>query len=96
VASVFRAELHDDRSWHDSDLRRRLLWRCYWRHSGHPPPALEQRTSRIEAELVRVSAKVDEMHAVLMQAKGVRWAVVAVAGVVGFVTGVSHWLISKG
>jgi hypothetical protein len=57
--------------------------------------ALEQRTSHIEAELVRVSAKVDEMHAVLMQAKGVRWAVVAVAGVVGFVTGVSHWLISK-
>jgi hypothetical protein len=35
------------------------------------------------------------MHAVLMQAKGVRWAVVAVAGVVGFATGVSHWLISK-
>jgi hypothetical protein len=57
--------------------------------------ALEQRTSHIEDELTRISAKVDEMHAVLMQAKGVRWAVVAVAGVVGFVTGVSHWLIAK-
>jgi len=56
---------------------------------------LEQRTSHIEAELTRISAKVDEMHAVLMQAKGVRWAVVAVAGVVGFVTGVSQWVISK-
>jgi len=25
----------------------------------------------------------------------VRWAVIAVSGLVGFVTGVSHWLISK-
>jgi hypothetical protein len=57
---------------------------------------LEQRTSHIEAELARISTKVDEMHAVLMQAKGVRWAVIAVSGLVGFVTGVSHWLISKG
>jgi hypothetical protein len=30
-----------------------------------------------------------------MQAKGVRWAIVAVAGVVGFVTGISQWIISK-
>jgi hypothetical protein len=56
---------------------------------------LEQRVIRVETELARMSAKVDEMHAVLMQAKGVRWAIVAVAGVVGFVTGISQWLMAK-
>ena len=35
---------------------------------------LEQKVSHMEAELGRMSAKVDEMHAVLMQARGVRWA----------------------
>jgi hypothetical protein len=56
---------------------------------------LEQRVIRVETELARMSAKVDEMHAVLMQAKGVRWAIVAVAGLVGFVTGISQWLMAK-
>ena len=42
-----------------------------------------------------MSAKVDEMHAILLQAKGVRWAVIAVSGLVGFLTGISHWLLSK-
>jgi hypothetical protein len=35
------------------------------------------------------------MHAVLMQARGVRWAIIAVAGIVGFLTGLSHWFIAK-
>jgi hypothetical protein len=56
---------------------------------------LEQRVIRVETELARMSVKVDEMHAVLMQAKGVRWTIVAVAGVVGFVTGISQWLMAK-
>ena len=56
---------------------------------------LEQKVSHVETELGRMSAKVDEMHAILLQAKGVRWAVIAVSGLVGFVTGISHWLISK-
>jgi len=56
---------------------------------------LEQKVLRVETELARMSTKVDEMHAVLMQAKGVRWAIVAVAGVVGFVTGISQWLMAK-
>jgi len=38
---------------------------------------LEQKVSHMEAELGRMSAKVDEMHAVLMQARGVRWAIIA-------------------
>jgi hypothetical protein len=56
---------------------------------------LEQKMSRVETDLARMAAKVDEMHAILLQAKGVRWAVIAVSGLVGFVTGISHWLISK-
>jgi hypothetical protein len=42
-----------------------------------------------------MSAKVDEMHAVLMQARGVRWAIIAVAGLVGFLAGLSHWVIAR-
>jgi hypothetical protein len=49
----------------------------------------------MEEELDKISSKVDEMHAILLQAKGVRWAVIAVSGLVGFLTGISHWLISK-
>jgi hypothetical protein len=56
---------------------------------------LEQKVSHIEAELDKISAKVDEMHAILLQARGVRWAIIAVSGLVGFLTGLSHWLISK-
>ena len=56
---------------------------------------LEQKVSHVEEGLSKMSAKVDEMHAILLQAKGVRWAVIAVSGLVGFLTGISHWLISK-
>ena len=42
--------------------------------------SLEQRVVHVESELRRIAAKVDDMHEVLMQAKGVRWAIVAVAG----------------
>jgi hypothetical protein len=56
---------------------------------------LEQRMTHVESELVRMAIKVDEMHAVLMQTKGVGWAIIAVSGLVGFLTGLSHWLMSK-
>jgi hypothetical protein len=56
---------------------------------------LEQKVSHMEEELDKISAKVDEMHAILLQARGVRWAVIAVSGLVGFLAGISHWLISK-
>jgi hypothetical protein len=65
------------------------------RSSNERVAVLEQKVFRGETELAGMSAKVDEMHAVLMQAKGVRWAIVAVAGLVGFVTGISQWLMAK-
>ena len=56
---------------------------------------LEQRVSHIETQVMRMSAQIGEMHAVLMQARGVRWAVIAVAGIVGFLTGLAHWFIPR-
>jgi hypothetical protein len=56
---------------------------------------LEQKVSHVETGLGKMSAKVDEMHAILLQAKGVRWTVIAVSALVGFLTGISHWLIAK-
>ena len=56
---------------------------------------LEQQVSHMEAELDRMSAKVDEMHAILLQARGVRWAIIALAGLVGFLVGLSHWVIAR-
>jgi hypothetical protein len=56
---------------------------------------VEQRVSHMQEQLERISSKVNDMHAILLQAKGVRWAVIAVAGLVGFVTGLSHWLLSR-
>ena len=42
-----------------------------------------------------MSAKVDEMHAVLMQARGVRRAIIAVSGLVGFLVGIAHWFVAR-
>ena len=41
---------------------------------------LEQKVSHMEEELDRMAAKVDEMHAILLQARGVRWAIIACSG----------------
>ena len=56
---------------------------------------LEQKVSHMEAELERISGKVDEMHAILIQARGVRWAIIAVSGLVGFLVGIAQWLVAK-
>jgi hypothetical protein len=64
------------------------------RNSGERLAMLEQKVSHMEEALDKISAKVDEMH-VFLQARGVRWAIIAVSGLVGFVTGISHWLVSR-
>jgi hypothetical protein len=65
------------------------------RTTGERLVMLEQKVSPMEEALDKISAKVDEMHVILLQAKGVRWAIIAVSGLVGFVTGISHWPVSK-
>ena len=57
---------------------------------------LEQKVSHMEEELDRMAAKVDEMHAILLQARGVRWAIIACSGLVGFIAGIAHWLVGRG
>jgi hypothetical protein len=65
------------------------------RTTGERLVMLEQKVSHMEEALGKISAKVDEMHVILLQARGVRWAIIAVSGLVGFLTGISHWLVSK-
>ena len=36
---------------------------------------LEQKVPHMEGEVAKMAAKVDEMHAILLQARGVRWTV---------------------
>src|ERR1700688_519974 len=62
---------------------------------GRTPRHARAENAHVESELVRMAVKVDEMHAVLMQAKGVRWAIIAVSGLGAFLTGLSHWLIRR-
>jgi hypothetical protein len=57
---------------------------------------LEQKVTHMEAELGRMSMKVDEMHAILLQARGVRWAIIAVSGLVGLLLGIAQWIMSRG
>ncbi|HEY1361498.1 MAG TPA: hypothetical protein VGF60_04590 [Xanthobacteraceae bacterium] len=64
-------------------------------HRNERLAVLEQKVSQMEAALEKVSIKVDEMHAILLQARGVRWAVIAVSGLVGFLAGILHWLLGK-
>lgn len=54
-------------------------------------PELEERIAVLEAnqqhmrdKLTEMSAKVDEMHEVLLQAKGAKWAILGVASLAGF------------
>jgi uncharacterized protein YaaR (DUF327 family) len=77
-----------------SRSRRRPLAREDRAHAFAPAMS-EQKVSHMEAELDRMSGKVDEMHAILLQARGVRWAIIAVAGLVGFLAGIAHWFVAK-
>jgi hypothetical protein len=49
----------------------------------------------MEESVSKISIQVSEMHSILLQAKGVRWAIVVVSGLVGFFAGISHWFLSK-
>lgn len=64
-------------------------------------PELEERIAVLEAnqmnmrdKLAEVSVKVDEMHSVLLQAKGARWAILGVASLAGFLAGKASSLMS--
>jgi hypothetical protein len=46
---------------------------------------LEQRVGHIETTATVMGGKVDEMHDLLLKGKGARWAIIALAGVGGFI-----------
>lgn len=48
---------------------------------------LEEWRRKTESDLLKMSQKVDEMHGILLQAKGARWAILAAAGFAGFLSG---------
>lgn len=57
-------------------------------------PELEERIARLEAtqefmkeQISDMSDKINEMHSVMLQAKGARWAILGVASLAGFLSG---------
>ena len=66
-------------------------------HMNMPPgerlAVLEARLATLEQDVHGMRLKVDAMHDVLMQAKGARWAIIAVAGFAGFLAGVAAKLM---
>lgn len=50
---------------------------------GERLASLEEWRRMSEADMDRIVKKVDEMHAVLMQAKGAKYAIVSIAGLAG-------------
>jgi len=54
---------------------------------------LETKMAAFEEDVHDMRLKVDEMHNVLMQAKGARFVIVAVAGLAGFLAGISAKLL---
>jgi hypothetical protein len=56
---------------------------------GERLAAVEARLANLETDVHGMRLKVDAMHDVLMQARGARWAIIAVAGFAGFLAGVA-------
>lgn len=57
---------------------------------------LELKVEHMESEVDRMSKKVDEMHAILLQAKGFRMPFVILGTVaMGGVGAIAHWLLAK-
>ena len=47
---------------------------------------MEERFDHLEKRFEKIEGKVDQIHEVLMQAKGARWAILLVAGAAGFIS----------
>jgi hypothetical protein len=61
---------------------------------------LRERVAKLEVQMSHLSEKLDdthqkveEMHAILLQAKGARWVIVGMAGVAGLASGLVAKLI---
>jgi hypothetical protein len=61
---------------------------------------LRERVAKLEVHMQHLATKVDdthqkveEMHAILLQAKGARWVIIGLAGVAGLASGVIAKLV---
>jgi hypothetical protein len=61
---------------------------------------LRERVAKLEVQMTHINEKLDdthkkveEMHAILLQAKGARWVIVGMAGVVGLASGLVAKLV---
>ena len=61
---------------------------------------LRERVAKLEVQMEHLAAKLDdthrkveEMHAILLQAKGAHWVIVGLAGVAGLASGVVAKLV---
>ena len=61
---------------------------------GERIKALEVRQDATDKSIEKMSRKVDEMHSVLLQAKGARWAVVGLGALGGFLAAKASSLMS--
>jgi hypothetical protein len=57
---------------------------------------LRERVAKLEVQMAHLAGKLDdthqkveEMHAILLQAKGARWLIIALAGVAGLASGLA-------
>jgi hypothetical protein len=46
---------------------------------------LEERFTHLDDKMEVANRKIDEMHTVLMKARGARWAVIITASIIGFI-----------
>lgn len=55
---------------------------------------LEARHAAHEKQFEVMVTKVDEMHSILLQARGARWAILGVAGLAGFLAGKASFFMT--
>lgn len=61
---------------------------------GERIKALEIHHELMAEQMKDMVAKVDEIHSILLQARGARWAILAVAGFAGFLSAKLSWLLT--
>ena len=68
--------------------------------ADHVHRLLRERVAKLEVQMTHLSEKLDdthkkveEMHAILLQAKGARWVIVGLAGVAGLASGLVAKLV---
>lgn len=56
---------------------------------------LEERMRHLEQKYDRTAQQVDEMHAILLQARGVKYAIWVAASFAVFISGIAGWFLGR-